>query len=375
MKFSYAAFFLCLILFLPAFAQKKDDRNDKLAQKFTDAAMDGNLETVKSILASGINIDIEPRSHKGWTALMAASTSGKTAVVKYLISQGANAKVKLEDGETTLIQAAQSDDNKEIVEALLKAGAEINAQTQEGLTALMRFAWMGQIEAVKLLLDAGADTKLKNENGWTAFYFACSHGNNEKIVKYLLDAGANPNEKDARGQTPLMWIGWGERAENFKTLIAAGADAGAKDDDGKTPLMISARRLFRNEVKLLLDSKAEAGAKDNKGWNALMYASASVFRSDEIGAHGDGMFVWLKATKIIEDLISAGVDVNAQNNDGETALMLAVKAGNAHFAETLLANGANPQIKDKKGRIAKDYADKNYNERRDFILRLVGRIK
>lgn len=337
--------------------------------------MEGKLDIVESILKSGVDINIEPSNHKGWTALMAASTSGKTAVVKYLLSKGANAKVKLEDGETTLIQAAQSDANKEIVEALLKEGAEINAQTDEGLTALMRFAWMGQTQAVKLLLDAGADTTLKNKNGWTAFYFACSHGNNEKIVKYLLDAGSNPNEKGARGQTPLMWIGWGERTENFKALIAAGADAGAKDDDGKTPLMISARRFFQNEVKLLLDSKADVKAQDNKGWNALMHAAFSTFRKEEFGAHGDGMIVWLKASKIIEELISAGTDVNTQNNDGETALILAVKAGNAHFAETLLTNGANPNIKDKKGRTAKDYADKNYNERRDFILKLLGRIK
>ena len=375
MKNYFVALFFLLALFVSSSAQKKTDSNDEVAHQFTDAAMDGNLEAVKSMLASGVNIDIEPSGHKGWTALMAASTSGKTTLVKYLISRGANVKVKLEKGETTLIQSAQSDDNQEIVEALLKAGVETDAQTKEGLTALMRFAWMKQSTAVKSLLDAGANPKIKNENGWTAFYFACSHGNDEKIVKYLLAAGANPNEKYAKGQTPLMWTGWGERAENFKALIAAGADVNAKDNDGKTPLMISSARFFQNEVKLLLDAKADVKAKDKKGWNALMFASKSVFRRDEFGAHGDGMIVWLGATKIIEQLISAGIDVNAQNNDGETALMLAIKAGNAHFAETLLAKGANPNIKNKAGKTAGDYADKNYNKRRDFLLKMSGDIK
>ena len=357
-----------------AFAQKSE-KADKIALKFTDAAEDGNFEEVKSMLASGVNIDIESSGHQSWTALMAASTFGKTEMVKYLILKGANVKVKLEKGETTLIQSAQNDNNEEIVEALLKAGVEIDAQTKDGLTALMRFAWVKQSAAVKSLLDAGANIKIKNKNGWTAFYFACSHGNDEKIVNYLLAAGANPNEKHAKGQTPLMWIGWGERAENFKALIAAGADVNAKDNDGRTPLMISSSRFFQNEVKLLLDAKADVKAKDENGWNALMFASASVFRSDEFGAHGDGMIVWLGAIKIIEQLILTRIDVNAQNNDGETALMLAVKTGNAHFAETLLAKGANPNIKNKNGRTASDYADKNYNKRRDFLLRMSGRIK
>jgi ankyrin repeat protein len=208
MKSHFAVLLVLFVLFAPSFSQNKISKNDKIAEQFADAA-EGNLDTVKSMLASGVNVNIEPSYHKRWTPLMAASTFGETPVVEYLISKGANVKVILEDGETTLIQSAQSEGNSEIVKALLKAGVEINAKTKKRLTASMRFAWAGQFEAVKLLLDAGADAKLINENGWTAFYFACSHGNDEKIVKYLLAAGANPNEKDANGQTPLMWVGWG----------------------------------------------------------------------------------------------------------------------------------------------------------------------
>jgi ankyrin repeat protein len=367
--------FCFLAIVAPAQKSKKAEA-DKLAEKFSDAAEKGNLDKVKSLLDAGVNIDIEPSYHQGWTALMAASTFGQTAVVKYLLSRGANAKVRLEDGETALIQAAQSrEDNTEIVKDLILAGANVNAQTKKGLTALMRQAWVGQAGAVKALLDADADAKLKNENGWTAFYFACSHGNDAQIVKLLLGAGAGPNERNARGETPLMWLGWGERTENFKALIAAGTDVNARDNDGRTALMISAARFFPGEIKLLLDARADVTAKDKNGWNALMHASASRFRREEIGAHGDGFIVWLKATKIIEDLISKGTDPNAQNEDGETALMLAIKAGNAHFAETLLAIGANAGLKNKKGKTAEDYKDKKYNQKREAILRFLGRIK
>lgn len=368
---------LCFcVLTISAVAQKsKKETNYLTAARLTDAASKGDIKTLAALLDGGADVNLEEADFQGWTALMSATTSGQTGAVKFLISKGANARVRLKDGETTLIQAAQNENNREIVEALIKAGADVNVQTKKGLTALMRFAWMSQTEAVKLVLEAGADTKLKDKDGWTAFYFACSHGNDARIVKLLLDAGANPNETNAKGETPLMWLGWGDRTENFRALIAAGANVNTQDKDGRTPLMISAARFFRGEIKLLLDAKADVRAKDKKGWNALMYTAASGFRKDEFGAHGDGMIVWLEATKIIEELIAAGIEPNAQNADGETALMLAVKANNAHFAETLLAKGANPDIKDKKGKTANDYKAANYDKLREMLLKMSGRIK
>lgn len=367
-------FFIILLLCVCAFAQKQETASDDIAQNFTNAAMKGDVEILKSMLARSVNINIEPSSNKGWTALMAAATFGQTGTVKFLIANGADVKVKLKDGETVLYQSAQNENNKEIVEALIKAGVEINAQTKERRTALLRFAWMSEADAVKLLLDAGADAKIKDKEGWTAFHFACYSGDGE-TVKQFLARGENPNERDEQSKTPLMWAGWSNRESALLVLIGAGADANAKDADGTTLLMIAAAHFYYGEVKILLDAKADVSARDKKGWNALMHAASSRFLSDEFGAHGDGMFRWLAATKIIEDLIVAGTAVNAQNAAGDTALILAVRTDNAHFAETLLKKGANPNVKNKDGKTAKNYTGKDYDKRREVILKMSERVK
>ncbi|MCA1624032.1 MAG: ankyrin repeat domain-containing protein [Acidobacteria bacterium] len=344
------------ICFLSLAAIGQGKLADLKAIEFTDAAGRGDLVRVKSLINSGVSVDTEPKGFKGWTALMAAVTSGRLDLANFLLANGASVDIRLKDGETVLIQAAQSDNNREIVELLLKAGIDVNAQTKDGLTALMRFAWMGHRDAVQLLIDAGAKTKLKNKNGWTAFYFACSHGNDAAIVNYLLKKGADPNERGSDNRTPLMWLGWGSRSENFKSLISAGTDVNAQDDKGETALMISSSRLFLEEIDLLLKAKAKVNMKNKDGWTALMKTAASTFRRGEVGAHGDGHIVWLGATRLIERLVSAGATLNDQNKDGDSALILAYKNGNVHFAEKLIKLGADVSLENNKGKRAADYA-------------------
>ena len=62
----------------------------------------------------------------------------------------------------------------------------------------------GDIEAVKLLLGAGADVDARLEIGETALHRAASFGQFE-IAQLLLGNGADPNLRDSDGQTPLDW--------------------------------------------------------------------------------------------------------------------------------------------------------------------------
>lgn len=155
----------------------------------TEAAWRGNLSAVKTLLAQGVSLNAEQRGHHGWTALMAASTSGQAEVVNFLLAKGADPKVKLEDGSTTLYQAAQNGD-REVVEALIAAGVELNAQTKEGRTALIRAAWMSHTEALKRLIAAGAEVNARGSKGESALLLAVNSGHGE-IVKALLVRGAD----------------------------------------------------------------------------------------------------------------------------------------------------------------------------------------
>lgn len=138
---------------------------------------------------------------------------------------------------------------------------------------------------------------------------------------------------------------------------------------GVTPLMKAAANAETNSVKSILSSSTDVDAVDSSGWTALMYAAAS--------SHSEPVQLLLAAganpnhksfdgeTPLIasaisrwfdEDLLLAGADVNAKNSAGTTALMILAAKGEADEVSAALKAGANPSLKDVRGRTALDYA-------------------
>jgi ankyrin repeat protein len=113
--------------------------------------------------------------------------------------------------------AARMESTSEIILALLAAGANLNLSTDDGTTPLMVAAGLGRVtfspgqrrgirstsgeEAVKILVEAGADVNAVNEADFTALHGAAFRGLNE-IIQYLVEHGANVNARDFRGRTP-----------------------------------------------------------------------------------------------------------------------------------------------------------------------------
>src|SRR6266404_4377663 len=104
-------------------------------------------------------------------ALRKAAQDGDLQTVKDLLAKGADVNAKDNDGETALMIAA-SQSNPGILTELIEAGADINAQNNSGRTALMAAAFRANIEEIKLLLAKGADLKLKDKKDRTAFDLA-----------------------------------------------------------------------------------------------------------------------------------------------------------------------------------------------------------
>ncbi|HKV36740.1 MAG TPA: ankyrin repeat domain-containing protein [Pyrinomonadaceae bacterium] len=131
------------------------------------------------------------------------------------------------------------------------------------------------------------------------------------------------------------------------TLLAAkGADLEAKDKEGKTALMKAAVRGDVGVAGALVESGANVNAVDSKGSNALLYSLDS-----ENLAHGDERATLpVRRLEIAKRLLLAkSLDVNAQNNDGETALMRAVRLENVDTIKSLLARGADANRSDVFG--------------------------
>lgn len=91
------------------------------------------------------------------TALMRAALDGDTEAVKTLLARGAHVNVKDNEGRTALIFAVVNS-HADTVKALLRAGARVNARARDGGTALILAAANGHVEITRMLLKKDAKT-------------------------------------------------------------------------------------------------------------------------------------------------------------------------------------------------------------------------
>jgi ankyrin repeat protein len=139
------------------------------------AAFAGDLAmTTRMVAEEGIAVDVA--DNEKHTPLMWASFNGHTAVVEYLIENGAKLNALDVNGRNALMYAS-SGPFSATVDLLLNKGSMVNVQGKlEGFTALMTAAAEGQLEVVRLLLIHGADPALKDEDNDTAEIFAVQKG-------------------------------------------------------------------------------------------------------------------------------------------------------------------------------------------------------
>lgn len=179
-------------------------------QKLVDGIHFIDLDKVKEAVGEGAMVN-GPTKNEGITPLMEASSTvqpwrnkedcimswgfDRSNIARYLIEEGADVNATDSKGETALMWAAYAKDSERMVKLLLEKGADPNLRTKDS-TALMRAAAGGNIESVKMLLQAGAFVDATDENGKTALQIAIAGkksvqiGIYVKIEKILRDAGA-----------------------------------------------------------------------------------------------------------------------------------------------------------------------------------------
>ena len=278
----------------------------------------------------------------GRTPLMYAANGGNPDTVQWLIRHGAKVNAKSNNGITPLLVAAES--LPEVVDTLIQKKADVNAaRTDSKLTPLIAAASNGHTEAVKSLIKAGAKVNATTNDGYSALMEACMGGHTD-VVKVLLDAKADPNLATYKGETPLMTASYQGHSEIVKLLLGAKANANQSDKNGKTALMYATKA---DIVTMLLQAGANAKAIAKDGTTPLMHSyksygmlEAYLFGSDKIIN---------PESQIIQILIDAGTDVNAQNDTGETALYLASRGGDLESVKCLIAAKANVNTKTKYG--------------------------
>ena len=156
--------------------------------------------------------------------------------------------------------------------------------------------------------------------------------------------------------------------EHIKLLLINGADANSADIWGRTALMIAASKNSANIVKLLIDYGSDINKKINEiGWTPLM---ESVFSCRIITRHTASPYASTQSvdtevlvnTDIVKLLVQSGADLNATNECGMTALMLACVQRTHSIVSILIRAGANLDIADTNKYTALMHATLETNE-------------
>lgn len=331
--------------------------DNKAAEALLKAANDGDLKMLRAALKRGTPVDV--KSKRGFTALGLAASENHLEALKILIA--AKADVNAEYWGRTWLHWSSMSGQMEVVKLLLDAGAKVNTTYHEdsgagGETPLIGAAREGRTEIVKILIAAGADMNAVMTWNRTALYFVAEQKNPE-LMSVLLKAGADPNIADDEGKTPLMRAAEAGQTENAKLLIAAKADVNATErmgDGCRSALVVALRKHQWDIADALLDAGADVKGSSRIfnifGITPLMFAvSTSVKGGNDSSAQ----------LRVVQKMIKAGADVNAQGQlefGGATALHIAADTGDEAIVKLLIEAGANVNAKDKEGRTPLDVA-------------------
>jgi ankyrin repeat protein len=244
-------------------------------------------------------------------------------------------------GLTALIFAAREGDS-ESARLLLDAGADVNQTTEYGWTPLLTATNNRHYRLATYLIERGADVNLANKGGWTPLYLATDNRNIEggdypvpkpdmdhlEFIRILLDRGANPNapvRDDTLSRTifTMQWF----------------------FESGATPFVRAAQSSDTELMKLLLQHDADPKIPTDYGDTALT-ATAGIGWVEGV-TYERSARENLDAVRMLLDL---GLDANAANNDGRTALMGAALKGRNEVVQLLVDRGARLETRDKGSR-------------------------
>lgn len=315
-----------------------------------------------------------PDEH-GMTALSWAAKNGQAEAVKLLLGRPeVNVDVQARNGWTPLWFAANNDEVT-VVQLLLDFGARTDIKLDDGSSLYHAMAqWGSCARAVMgLFLNSGKlDVESKDLSGRTPLLWAVQSGR-EDTVKLLLELGkAGTDSKDQFGRSPLSWAAQSGSEDITKLLLDLGkADTNSKDSRGRTPLSWAAQKGHEQTAKTLLCfGQAQTNVKDSHGRTPLSWAAQmghqeiailllghAVTKPDLRDKDGRTPLSWAAqggheaVVKIL--LTTDGVNADAKDNHGRTPLFWAEKWGCKAVVEILLeTNRVDANSKDNEGRAA-----------------------
>jgi len=322
-------------------------------------ARTGNIDAARLLLDRGATVDAREK-FGGQTALMWASARRHPEMIDFLVAHGAAVDARSTDrdyqrhvtaegrpksldsgGFTPLLYAAR-ENCIACVKALLAHGADIDLPDPDGVSPLLVAVMNSNWDLAKTLVEAGADVDQwdvygeaplfttigldAKRDGGHASIDAPNQTDGEAMIHLLLEHKANPNQQlyfhpanvrgstNTRGATPLMRAAVNGDLELVKLLLEHGADAKLTMADRETPIHgVLAGRAPEKKAVEIIHVLHDAGTDVN--------VVALINHEEEIRGGSALHFAVRKRYKeVIKQLASYGIDLNAKDQDGLTAL-------------------------------------------------------
>ena len=325
---------------------------------------DCSKEVLQAIINHGA--DLNATNKENTTALTIASAKRNADTINVLLNAGADPNIVAADGNTGIHHAVRGDYSNEVLQALIDHGAEVNSINGETKTALMIACEEGNMGAINVLLNAGADpdtadagcgetclhyavagdcrkealekiishsadVNATNKNNVTSLMIACRKGNID-VINVLLNAGADTDIADAYGYTWLHFaVEGGCSKQVLHAILGHGADVNATNKYNETALKTACEKGNEDIINVLLNAGADPNIVDDGGFTGIHHATSG------------------KCSKEIFQAIIDNGDVNATSKENTTALMIACEKGNEGATDVLLKAGADPNIADGDG--------------------------
>jgi ankyrin repeat protein len=269
------------------------------------AAEKGEVEIAQLLLTHGAVFNTPDAS--GGTPFHAAAKSGNVAMLQLLYEKDPNqVKAIIASGDTPLHIAAE-EGKLDAVRFLLEIGAEPNAINTFKETALHAAAAAGHLEVVKCLKDHGADRNIKNFNKERPIYFAAENGH-LAVLEYLFKK-EHLNLSNDDGNSLLHIAAKKGHHKIVKFLKEEGAKSSKRNHKDELPLQLAVKKGRLKVVKLLLKYGDDKDMLNKRG-ESLAYLAAK-----------NGHLNTLKLLK------KRGVSLDKANHQGETPLQVATRKG------------------------------------------------
>ncbi len=369
-----------------------DAVNDLGATPLWLAASNGSATLIETLLSAGA--DPNRTLPSGETPLMTASRTGNPAAVRILLEHGADPHAAEDAHGQTALMWAVAQQHPEVVRVLLTFGARVDDRShahpqvvsssgnadpsgvfevlQGSYTPLLFAARHGDTVSARLLVAAGAGVDEAAASGTTPLVVA-THGNHQELATFLLEAGADPNAAGA-GYAALHAAVLRGNPQLAATLLRFGADPDAVlargtparrvSADwrlphrmiGATPFWVAASFREPAIMRLLAAHGADPSASLG-GETAVIAAVLGGSTRRRFGIPRPSAEVEQRlATDAVAAALDAGVDVNARDRRGATALHLAVSRRLDPLVALLAERGAEVDARNDRGETPLDLA-------------------